>query len=462
MDTNYKLTYHYKQQNKIELAMTDLALLLFLYDQSLLSQQQLFRYYTLISDFKSDSSFRRKMSKWHQAGLIRKVKKNIVNGYQLALLNITEAGLELLKTLGLLPQHINRKYISKVNIDHTLAIKEAFIDFISIALIYEPFYVSGRGNICIPIHSDFHMYYEFEGEDSYYKQEGLLNKSFEYVEFTSLIGQIELKVDNLEQQLYEKVKPDLALTYLGRKVFLEIDIGTEMIGNIHSENSNTIVGKIKRYDELGIEDATVLFLVLDNEQSLKTIKAYPNRVQRIRNMKSAIANTVIVNEMQIFVLPFSRGAFRFYAFKQMYNFDVIVSSNELVRHAIIHRILSNVLTDSWAKTLEKSSNLKTADTMLYSEETREHIIVLFLEEGSCNHFDKIEGYLYKMMKGMIASNAYLLLIYSKPEEMYKDVILSREALNNSYYRSRIIKTNLDDLQNKNVTLFNIKNEDVYL
>lgn len=56
-------------------------------------------------------------------------------------------------------------------------------------------------NICIPICSDFHIYYEFEGEDRYYKQEGLLNKSYEYVELTSLINQIELKVDNLEQQL---------------------------------------------------------------------------------------------------------------------------------------------------------------------------------------------------------------------------------------------------------------------
>lgn len=205
METNYKLIYHYKQQNKIELAMTDLALLLFLYDQSLLSQQQLFRYYTLISDFKSDAAFRRKMSKWHQACLIRKTKKNIVNGYQLALLTITEAGLVLLKALGLLPQNIKRKYVSKVNIDHTIAIKNSFIDFISIVLRYEPFYISDRENICIPIHPDFHIYYDLEGEDLYYKQEGLLNKSYEYVEFISLIDQLDLKVDNLEQQLYEKV-----------------------------------------------------------------------------------------------------------------------------------------------------------------------------------------------------------------------------------------------------------------
>lgn len=58
-----------------------------------------------------------------------------------------------------------------------------------------------------------------------------------------------------------------------------------MVGDIRSENSNTIVGKIKRYDKIGIEDPTILFLRLDNEQSLKTIKAYPNRVKRIRNMK---------------------------------------------------------------------------------------------------------------------------------------------------------------------------------
>lgn len=51
-----------------------------------------------------------------------------------------------------------------------------------------------------------------------------------------------------------------------------------------------------------------------------------------------------------------------------------------------------------------------------------------------------------MMKRTITSNVYLLMIYSKSED-----ILNREALNNSYYRSRLIKTNLDDLQNKNVT-----------
>lgn len=101
----------------------------------------------------------------------------------------------------------------------------------------------------------------------------------------------------------------MALTYLDRKVFLEIDTGTEMIGDIRSENANTIVGKIKRYDQLGIADATILFLVLDNEQSFNTIKMYPNRVQRIRNMKSAIANTVIENKCKYSFYHFQEERF---------------------------------------------------------------------------------------------------------------------------------------------------------
>lgn len=63
---------------------------------------------------------------------------------------------------------------------------------------------------------------------------------------------------------------------------------------------------------------------------------------------------------------------------------------------------------------------------------------------------------------MINSNAYLLLIYSKPEEMYKDIYLSRDMLNNSYYRGRVIKTNIDDLKEGNAAFFNIKNEEVCL
>lgn len=463
MNTNYKLTYHYKQDNKIDLAITDLALLLFLYDQSLLSQQQLFRYYTLISEFKSDSAFRRKMSKWHNAGIIKKTKKNIVNGYQLALLSITEAGLDLIKAVGLVPKQVNRKYISKTNIDHTLSIKEAFINFITTELSYEAFYVSDRENVCIPIHQDFHLYYELEGEDIYYKQDGILNKQYEFIEFKSIVEQSKLKVNNLEQSPFEKLKPDLSLNYLGKTMFIEVDTGSESIGDIHSENVNTISGKIKRYNELNIQDVSLVFLVLDNEQSLKSLRGYPSRSQRIRNMKLAITNIVPTNDdMLVYVLPFSRSSFRILAFKQAYNFEDIVSSNEKIKQAIISRVLSNILSDDWTEIREKYINLGKPDTMLSSPTTDENVIVLFLEEGNCEHFEKLESYLYKMKKGIISANSYLLLIYSKTEEMYKDIILSREALNNSYFRNRIVKTNINDLKIENTKLLNYKNEVISL
>lgn len=84
--------------------------------------------------------------------------------------------------------------------------------------------------------------------------------------------------------------------------------------------------------------------------------------------------------------------------------------------------------------------------------------MIFIEEGNCEDFYKLENYLYKIMKGIILANTYLMLVYFEVEGMYKDIILSRENLKNPYYRNRIVKTNIKYLNKQNLNLFNNKNE----
>lgn len=462
MGNDYKVTYHYKQQYKVELAMTDLALLLFLYDQALLSQHQLFRYYTLISDFKSEAAFRRKMAKWHEAGLVKKTKKNIVNGYQLALLRITEAGLNLLKDLAFLPSSINRKYASKTNIDHTLAVKEAFIDFLLAKKESNQFfYVSDRENVCIPLRKDFAIYYKHLQKvgDIYDKKEGLINSSYEYIEFKEVVKEAKLKMNNLDQTLYQSVKPDLSFYYDEKIIFIEIDTGTENIGTLGSENKNTILGKVKRYDELAIKDAVILFLVLDNKQNLKTVKEYSNRTKRIRNMKVAIDYAFIETDMQIYVLPFSRGLNRLTNFKSNSYFEKKVMKIEKNRMIIIELIRKNLLNKGDVKYISNNLISKSNDILLYSEELKMHFLILFSEEGSYSNLRKISEYYYGMTKGGLPDSR-IILFYLNKDEMVQDIILTPKIMLNPYFCSEIFKTYYSFAVETKSMLFDLNNKKV--
>lgn len=63
-----KVYYQLKQRSRVDLLDPDIFTLLFLYEQSILSQPQLFEFYCLLKPM-DESAFRRKMNRWDKAGM---------------------------------------------------------------------------------------------------------------------------------------------------------------------------------------------------------------------------------------------------------------------------------------------------------------------------------------------------------------------------------------------------------
>ncbi|UPG61668.1 hypothetical protein [Metabacillus endolithicus] len=148
MKINYYLTK--SKRRRIQLESRDVFTLLFLNEQSILSQPQLYEFYSFFANI-SEAAFRRKMSRWNDANIINKRKVKMENGYELAIIELTIAGQSILKKLGYLNENEKLKYQAKSYLDHTLAIKQSVIEVLRNVSNIDPFYIADGGKYIIPL-----------------------------------------------------------------------------------------------------------------------------------------------------------------------------------------------------------------------------------------------------------------------------------------------------------------------
>lgn len=464
MNDNYKLIYKYKKDKQIELKVEDLKVLLFLYDQSLLSQPQLFSYYQLVSDFKSDSAFRRKVSKWNEAGIIRKIKRNKIIGYQLAIVQLTEAGLRILVELGLVPNDVNLKYAAKSNLDHTLAIKEVLISWLkSCNVAGHSYYVSENHKLVVPIDTEL-KFEHLIAKDIFIKNEGLSTNYYNHYMKIELINNAAIKVIDNNKLLSYGLKPDLILSYDNDIVYYEIDTGSESLGSYDSKNVNTIKGKINRYNEYKSENLNVIFLVLDEYQSFKTIREYTNRSRRVFNIKDAVSDMVLDSHLNMFVLPFSRIESNIKLFmKKGFALNLL----DEIFLDVVRDALSKKSKNEW-KILREAQEFIQADVRVYNfgdklpeaifqNKEGKLVIPLYLKEGNINDYRLLIHYLEKLNKGDFMLSTDFLLVYYDEVMLTSDVLPRNKLEHYFFFHNQIIKCPLVSICKKNYDFFNMDN-----
>lgn len=474
MKSNFKLIYHYKYNKKIELRREDIKALLFLYDQSLLSQPQLFMYYGLVVDRFAEASFRRKTKKWHDAGIIRKSKRSIENGYKLALLNITEAGLSLLKGLGLLNKESLLRYRPDKNIDHTLVIKQIALEvFIKAKEEGITFYLSGEEQIMVPITNKDRFLDKLTGEVHYYKREDL-GKNQIYLPLTK--GRLEsavLIVNNSLGVELDGIKPDWMVYYQKQLVFFEVDTGSESIDSENSSNQNTIVSKVKRYNYLKTEyqkqkvSIATAFILVDKEQDVITLREHSNKKRRILNMKESILLKVLNHNFSVYAIGMSRIVELVYLFYAGRITPLERIFNDKGLQWFAEYLSKNLKQETLTIEVTHSNNYKTyginTTNFNYSPEKIltlhhlggiQHIVPVLIREGHIKEMDKIIYYLEKAHKGFFAFNSKILLVYSSNAALENDVFgKTKPGAEFKSQTKHLLKISLEDIKKGEFRLY---------
>ena len=468
MKSDFKLIYHYKYNKKIELRREDVKALLFLYDQSLLSQPQLFIYYRLVIDRFAEASFRRKTKKWHEAGIIRKSKRSIENGYKLAFLNLTEAGLTLLKGLGLIHSKSQLKYRPDKNIDHTLVIKQIALEiFIKAKEEGIMFYLSGEEKIRVPITNIDSFLEKLKGEVHFYKREDL-GKNQIHLPFTNRkLENTELIVNNSLGVELKEIKPDLMVYYKKQLVFFEVDTGNESIDSENSSNQNTIVSKVKRYNYLKTEYQkqevfiATAFVLVDKEQDVITLREHSNKKKRILNMKEIILIKVLNHNFSVYAIGMSRIREVVYLFFTGRITPLGRIFNDKGLRWLAEFLNKNLKNETLTIEVTHLNNYKTYGintiNFNYSPENIltlhhlggiQHIVPVLIREGHIKEMEKTIYYLEKAHKGFFAFNSKILLVYSSNAALENDVFGKTKP--GAEFKSQIkhlLKISLEDINN---------------
>lgn len=131
-NSTFKIHYIYNSNGKrVELGYSEIQALLFLNEHSFLSQPQLYDFYCFVN-LIHPAAFRKKTSRWLEANIIKKKSMPLHNGHSVAVIYLTNNGLNILKKLGYVKQ--NKKFkspsLNSSTIDHALAIRQVALDVI--------------------------------------------------------------------------------------------------------------------------------------------------------------------------------------------------------------------------------------------------------------------------------------------------------------------------------------------
>ncbi|WP_400243211.1 hypothetical protein AB3U99_19040 [Niallia sp. JL1B1071] len=316
----FKVHFIYNNKGqRVELGYAEIQTLLFLYEHSFLSQPQLLEFYSFVQA-AHPATFRKKTSKWLEAGLIKKKATSIQNGHSVVIISLAGAGLTVLKKLGYIKENIRVKAPSFSNIDHSLAIRQTALDVlynhrkITNAQIYYAkglYYVGIKPNVFFNTLTEPVLIYKTKklGEDrlSHFKKyDGTLQK-YKNTLLTSINPY-------KEKDEYTEVIADWLFEVQGQYLHIEVDCGNEQIRKSKSGHDTSFEGKLSRLqpqlEKKAMDPSTyhVLFIMVDNRKDAVLTQLHPSRVTRIANVKQEMARFANFTEWQfeMYVIRFSR------------------------------------------------------------------------------------------------------------------------------------------------------------
>lgn len=310
----------------------DLMLLLFIYEHKLLTQKQAYAFYQMINPNGNSMqskhgnqeeekkkaiylyrAFCNRLNKFEKASLIKRTRYEIVQNtvIGLNLIELHPKGIEVLYLAGLIDNK-NMPRIPKLNLEHTMGIKQSVIEALKVVYGNEGYSVgvSSRSNrknqlsYFLYIYDTEEAYYLIGEEPSDYKQTKLTfykgenvgrnpRRPYqwplkeEFISYKDVVWHSYSVIQDylIERELVEEfdlpLQPDWILSQDENTFDIEFDTG--------SENIEVLLLKIDNYIELNNLDGsnhTVCIITLDN--SIPTRKFTDVQIERISNLKDLL------------------------------------------------------------------------------------------------------------------------------------------------------------------------------
>lgn len=460
-----------KEKRRIELTRTDIHALLFLNEQGVLSQPQFHEFYCLLKPMALEA-FRRKMNRWSKANIVNKRKEKMVNGYEIAIIELTIAGQTILKKLGYLKEDENLKYQARSNLDHTLAIKQSIIEFLKNASLVDPFYIADGGKYIIPFGEDADNY-QFDKPILIFKKqnfgidlippfEKITKYNQEWIDKSKNTGVLQSLIPQDFPTANEiGLTPDWVFKIKDTFFYIEVDSGSEKI-KTKRDHSNAILdkrdvksieGKLYRYDELAKSDIThkhkVLFALIDDSEAVITTGIHSNKDTRIANLKHEIAYMDQYQDWEVDV--YVTGMKRFNALVEALYIELFDNEKEDVVTQYKNLFVSLVkfgLKPTWTNTKFSlvrdynsrsinTSNLNYIPDVIFrffqegGNQYEQYFVPLFVREGNVKDMEILAYYTIPVEKGIFKYNAKILAIYQTKEELENDILRKTKKISSN-------------------------------
>lgn len=317
----FKVHYIYNNKGqRVELGYPEIQTLLFLNEHNFLSQPQLYEFFSFVH-LIHPAAFRKKTSKWLEAGLIKKKSISLQNGHSIVIISLAGAGLTLLKKLSYIKETARVKSPSLSNIDHSLAIRQVALDIIANhrrqtgAQIYfakDLYFIGIQPDVFFKTLTEPVLIYKTKqlGEDrlNYFKKYDGTLRNCKNTLLTSINPY-------KEKDEHTEVIADWLFEFQGNYLHVEVDCGNEQIRKSKNLQDTSFEGKLSRLQpqlqikKIDPSNYHVLFVMVDNREDAVLTRIHPNRATRIANVKQEIARFSEFKEWQfeMYVIRFSRA-----------------------------------------------------------------------------------------------------------------------------------------------------------
>lgn len=446
----FKVHFIYNSKgNRVELGYPEIQTLLFLNEHAFLSQPQLFEFYSFVQII-NPAAFRKKTSKWVEAGLIKKKTEPLQNGHSVVIISLAGAGLTVLKKLGYIHENSRVKTPGSSNIDHSLAIRQIALDVIynhrirTNAQIYlaKGLYVIGiQPNLFFNTLTEPVLIFKSKhlGEDYLRHFIKYDNPIADYK--STLLTSINPYRDKDE---YTEVVADWLFEVEGQYLHIEVDCGNEQIRKSKNAYDTSFEGKLSRLqpqiekNEIVASNYHVLFVMVDNRDGAVLTMRHPTRVTRIANVKQEIARFTNYNEWhyEICMIRFSRAKEFLWNYLRKITEPPENEHHEITQLINVFKQKKELQFEDWKFNSIKKDKLIQSGifprntyvpelVLMYSH--RKHsshqlILPFFMEEGNVKKAEQLAALADAVNSGQYRDRfTKILVIYPNESELFHDI-----------------------------------------
>lgn len=453
----------------VRLNRADLETLLFLFEHKLVSQTQLYEFYSLFKHIHYDS-FRKRMSKFAKNKIIQikkyeftKKKSGIVKN--LILLDIE--GYEILYAAGFLDEG-KEEFLNWTNWDRTIATKEVVIEAIKSDVLRTGVLFGGEHRHLYIFNKDKALNQNLieesdllKGKMIYKKGEPPIYLSWQPLKSKFLSNVLysastyELVFNNLKPE----IEPDWILGINQHIINIEIDLGYRTLIKVGDSETTSVDELLKKYVRLSKRHPqlkhNILYVYLDDSIPLR--KNYGRKIQRIKNFKQRIMDDEIrQSSLNIFVLSLERSKAVLNNLLSIFRGE---QSKRLIRKQVVTDLINNLnvnngysvlhLAGEQVHRLYPSSNKRINEAVLirWKEEHQlmnRVLIPVVALEGDIRTQDYVQRLSLdlKLKKSAwgLPYDTKILMIYPDRDSMKNDIIRDDIEL------SSVCITNLEDMK----------------